>query len=109
VDGYVVVREKVKILLLFTNAVMVQISCTTWRMQSPLDPTLWNYTRSNPPKLLLVTLYLTLLELAVDQDVTAETKETIIKRSGFPLVALGVTCDDVGAYKEDESPNAMTV
>jgi hypothetical protein len=62
------------------------------------------------PRLLLVTLlYQTLLELAVDQDVTAETKETIIKRSGFLLVALGVTCDDVGTYKEDESPNAMTV
>jgi hypothetical protein len=44
-------------------------------------------------------LYVTLVELAVYQDVTAETKDTIIKTIQASFSCLAITCGDVGTYK----------
>jgi hypothetical protein len=63
VDGYVVVREKVKILISFTNAVMVMFLHYV-RMQSQLDPTCGIIRTAILPQLCDEKLYQTLLELA---------------------------------------------
>jgi hypothetical protein len=65
VDGYVVVREKVKILISFTNAVMVQMFLH-YVENAVTAPTLWNYTHSqssHKSPLCDEKLYQTLLEL----------------------------------------------
>ena len=106
-NGYVVVREKVKILISFTNAVMVQmlLHYVENAVTSGSD-FVELYTLAILPQIATCDekLYVTLVELAVDQDVTAETKDTIIKAIQASFSCLGITCDDVGTYEGGQIP-----
>jgi hypothetical protein len=107
VDGYVVVREKVKILISFTNTVMVQMLLHYVENAVAAGSDFVElYALAILPQIATCDqkLYVTLVELAVDQDVTAETKDTIIKTIQASFSCLDITCDDVGTYEGGRIP-----
>jgi hypothetical protein len=102
VDAYVVVREKVKITISFTNVVMVQMLLHYVENAVAAGSDFVElYVLAILPHIATCDekLYVTLVDLAVYQDVTAETKDTIINTIQASFSCLGITCDDVGTYK----------
>ena len=102
INGYVVVREKVKILISFTNAVLVQMLLHYVKNALTAGSDFVEmYALALLPQIAACDtgLYNTLLELAVDTDVTAESQPLIIKAIQDSFSCLGVTCDDVGQYE----------
>lgn len=107
VDGYVVVREKVKILMSFTNAVLVQM------LLHYVENAVNNgsdfvelYALAILPQIATCdeNIYKELVELVVDQDVTIDTQDDIIRAIQDSYSCLGITCDDVGTYKGGRIP-----
>jgi hypothetical protein len=102
VDAYVVVRAKVKILIRFTNVVMVQILLHYVENAVTAGSDFVKlYTLAILPQISNCDsgIFDTLFKLAVAQDVTTETKDDIILAIQASLSCLGITCDDVGVYK----------
>jgi hypothetical protein len=108
VDAYVVVRKKVKILISFTNAFMVQMLLHYVENAAVTAGSdfVKLYALAILPQISTCNenLFGTLVELTVYQDVTADTKETIIKTIQASYSCLGITCDDVGTYKGGQIP-----